>query len=46
LEGAKNAGKYSNIDYIVCELQEYDVQPTNLEVASKTEDSSSEMPWD
>ena len=46
LEGAKNAGKYSNIDYRVCELQEYDVQPTNLEATSKAEDSSSEMPWD
>jgi hypothetical protein len=50
LEGAKRAGKYSNIDYRVQELQEYDVQPTNLEKPASTtkgsEDSAGEMPWD
>lgn len=48
LASAKTAGKYSNIDYKVQELQEYDVQPTNLETAGNkgSEDSSNDMPWD
>ena len=43
LANAKQHGKYSNIDYRVCELQEWNVEPTNLEKAS--EDTNDEMPW-
>jgi hypothetical protein len=49
LASAKNAGKYSSIDYRVQELQEYDVQPTNLNAAPSakgSEDSAGDMPWD
>lgn len=50
LANAKNNGSFSNIDYRVQELQEYDVQPTNLESAPSSakgsEDSSNDMPWD
>lgn len=44
----KSQGSYANTEFKVQELQEYDVQPTNLESTqeAKTEDSSSEMPWD
>lgn len=43
LASAKQHGKYSNIDYRVCELQEWNVEPTNLEKTS--EDTNDEMPW-
>ncbi len=50
LANAKMNGSFQNVDYRVQELQEYDVQPTNLEAAQSTakgsEDSSNEMPWD
>lgn len=49
LAKAKNNGSFSNIDYRVQELQEYDVQPTNLEAAPSakgSEDSAGDMPWD
>jgi PHP family Zn ribbon phosphoesterase len=49
LANAKNNGSFSNIDYRVQELQEYDVQPTNLEAAPSakgSEDSAGDMPWD
>lgn len=49
LTGSKNAGKYSNIEYKVQDLAEYDVQPTNLDApsgAKGSEDSGSDMPWD
>ena len=47
LTSAKNAGKYSSIDYRVQELAEYDVQPTNLETPSaKGSEDSGDMPWD
>lgn len=52
LANAKEHNKYSNIDYRVQELTEYDVQPTNLEQpasgnkGSEDTSSSSEMPWD
>jgi hypothetical protein len=47
----KNNGSYSNTEFKVQELAEYDVQPTNLETASGTkgsEDAGSDnqMPWD
>ena len=51
LANAKNNGSFQNIDYRVQELQEFDVQPTNLEEtpsgAQGSEDSGSngEMPW-
>ena len=44
----KSQGSYANTEFKVQELQEYDVQPTNLDKApaDKTEEGSSEMPWD
>ena len=45
LASLKASGSYANTDYRVCELQEYDVQPTNLEKAPASE-SSNDMPWD
>jgi hypothetical protein len=41
---AKEGGLYSNTDYRVQELQEYDVQPTNLEEAPSAADPF-ETPW-
>lgn len=53
LANAKQNGAYSNTEYRVCELQEYTVEPTNLDKpASSVDDlpfgapSSGEMPWD
>lgn len=50
LANAKNNGSFSNVDYRVQELAEYDVQPTDLSAAPSgakgSEDSSSDMPWD
>lgn len=49
LANAKANGSFSNVEYKVQELQEYDVQPTNLEQpsgAKGSEDSSNDMPWD
>jgi hypothetical protein len=47
LANAKQNGAYQNIDYRVCELQEWTVEPTNLEAHAGSEDSSaSDMPWD
>lgn len=53
LVNAKQNGAYQNIDYRVCELQEWTVEPTNLEKpAESTGDMSfdapadSGMPWD
>lgn len=45
LASAKNSGMYSNVEYKVQELQEYTVQPTNLE-APAADSSNSELPWD
>jgi hypothetical protein len=44
----KSQGSYANTEFKVQELQEYDVQPTNLDKApaDKAEEGSSEMPWD
>ena len=41
LISAKNNNKYSKIDYRVCELQEWDVKPTNLEEATSNDPLSS-----
>ena len=46
LNSAKNSGMYSNVDYKVQELQEWDVEPTNLEKAPAAESSANDMPWD
>ena len=43
LVNAKQNGAYQNIDYRVCELQEWTVEPTNLE---KPADTSGDMPFD
>jgi len=48
LADAKQNGAYATTDFRVCELQEYVVEPTNMEQStqSTSEDSSSELPWD
>jgi hypothetical protein len=51
LASAKQAGMYSSIDYRVCDLQEWTVEPTNLEKPADDDlpfgsAPSSEMPWD
>jgi len=46
---AKQSGLYSSIDYRVQELQEYSVEPTNLEKPAESDlpfPSGNEMPWD
>ena len=44
---AKQNGLYSNIDYRVQELQEYSVEPTNLEKPQEELPfAANEMPWD
>lgn len=51
LAKAKENGSFQNIDYRVQELQEFDVQPTNLDNTpseahgSEDSNSGSEMPW-
>lgn len=46
----KSNGSYANTDFRVQELQEYNVQPTNLDQPASTgkgsEDSSSNIPWE
>jgi hypothetical protein len=52
LASAKQNGAYQNVDYRVCELQEWSVEPTNLEKKEEGGDlpfetsSSDDMPWD
>ena len=46
LAAAKAAGSYSTTEFKVQALQEYTVEPTNLEKAPESSDSSSDMPWD
>lgn len=43
LVNAKQNGAYQNTDYRVCELQEWTVEPTNLE---KPADTTGDMPFD
>ena len=43
LVNAKQNGAYQNTDYRVCELQEWDVKPTNLD---KPADTTGDMPFD
>lgn len=45
LAKAKANGLYSNVTYKVQEMQEYEVEPTNLEKPAETT-TSGEMPWD
>ena len=45
LANAKQSGLYSAVDYRVQELQEYTVEPTNLEKPQE-ESSVGDMPWD
>ena len=48
LANAKQNGAYQNTDYKVQELQEWTVEPTNLEQAPTSADSgsSSDLPWE
>lgn len=50
LTSAKQAGMYSSIDYKVCELQEWTVEPTNLDKPADSglpfDAPSNDMPWD
>lgn len=53
LANAKANGAYQNIDYQVCELKEWDVNPTNLEKTPEeggmpfdAPASNNDMPWD
>ena len=54
LTNAKQNGAFQNVDYKVCELQEWTVEPTNLEQPAKSDDpfgdlapaSAGDMPWD
>lgn len=50
LANAKQNGAYSNVDYRVCELQEWTVEPTNLEKPAESDDqfpptTSAENDW-
>jgi hypothetical protein len=42
----KARGSFSTIDYKVCPLQEYAVEPTNLETPAEEPFGASELPWD
>ena len=44
LASAKAHNKYQNIDYRVCELQEWDVKPTNLDTP-KEDNNSDDVDW-
>ena len=54
LTNAKQNGAFQNVDYKVCELQEWTVEPTNLEQPAKSDDpfgdlapsAAGDMPWD
>ena len=46
LSSAKASNMYGNIDFRVQELQEYTVEPTNLDKPAEDSGSSSDMPWD
>lgn len=46
LADAKARGSYANTDFRVCELQEWTVEPTNLEAAPAEDNSGSDLPWD
>lgn len=44
LVNAKSHGLYASTEYRICELQEWTVEPTNLEAAASTESNS--IDWD
>lgn len=46
LANAKQNGAYATTDFRVQELQEYTVEPTNLDKPAEDSGSSSDMPWD
>lgn len=46
LASAKQSGMYSTTDFRVQELQEYNVEATNLEKSVESSNSSDAMPWD
>ena len=50
LANAKASGSFQNIEYRVCELQEYSVEPTNLDKPADSglpfDAPSNDMPWD
>ena len=47
LSNAKAAGSYASTEFKIQELQEYTVEPTDLNSSVNTQEpSSSEMPWD
>ena len=46
LASAKAAGSFANTDFRVQELQEYKVEPTNLDIPAAPSSSDDEMPWD
>ena len=46
LQSAKEAGSYSNIEFKVQELQEWTVQPTNLDSAADSDFSNADSLWD
>ena len=46
LVSTKQSGGYANTDFRVQELQEYNVEATNLEKPAESSSSSDAMPWD
>ena len=45
LADAKSRGKFANIEYKVQELQEYTVEPTNLDKPAASSSAQDAMPW-
>lgn len=45
LANAKNAGLYANTEYKVQDLQEYTVEPTNLDKPAASSSAQDAMPW-
>ena len=45
LAAAKNSGSYPTTEFKVQELQEYSVEPTNLETPAASSDDPFDMPW-
>lgn len=46
LDRLKQAGGYPNTEFKIQELTEFEVEPTNLDSPVKSDDDSSELPWD
>lgn len=45
LANAKANGSYANVDYQVCELKEWTVEPTNLDNTEASSTDTDGMPW-